>query len=78
LAGLPPTLILTGGCDTMRHEMNALAEDLQARRVRVIHRQFPGADHYFTHTKPAEVARTAIVMIGDLLRQAYSDPMTGA
>ena len=62
----------------MRHEMNALAEDLQARRVRVIHRQFPGADHYFTHTKPAEVARTAIVMIGDLLRQAYSDPMTGA
>jgi len=72
LAELPPTLILTAECDTMRHEMNALAEDLQAKGVRVIHRQFPGVDHYFTHTKPVEVARTAIGMIGDLLRQVYS------
>lgn len=77
LAELPPTLILTGGCDTMRHEMNALADDLQAKGVRVTHRQFPRADHYFTHSRPVDVARTAISMIGDLLRQAYSDPVTG-
>ena len=78
LVGLPPTLILTGGCDTMRHEMNALAGDLQTKGVRVTHRQFAGVDHFFTHAKPVEVARAAIGMIGDLLRQAYSDPMTRA
>jgi acetyl esterase len=29
-------------------------------------------DHGFTHTKPADVAREAITLIGDLLRKAYA------
>jgi acetyl esterase len=35
-------------------------------------RQFDGVDHDFTHTKPVEVAREAITMIGDLLRKVYA------
>jgi acetyl esterase len=77
LAELPPTLILTAEYDTLRHEMNALAHDLQTKGVAVTHRQFAGVDHFFTHTKPVEVAREAIDMIGGLLRQAYSDAMGG-
>ena len=77
LAELPPTLILTAEYDTLRHEMNALAGDLQTKGVAVTHRQFAGVDHFFTHTKPVQVAREAIGMIGDLLRQAYSDAVSG-
>jgi len=35
LAELPPTLILTAEYDTLRHEMHALADDLQAKGVSV-------------------------------------------
>jgi acetyl esterase len=76
LAELPPTLILTAEYDTLRHEGNALAEDLQAKGVQVTHRQFAGVDHGFTHTKPVAVANEAIQMIGRHLRSAYSAPAT--
>jgi len=78
LAELPPTLILTGEYDTLRHEMHVLADDLQAKGVSVTRREFSGVDHGFTHAKPVETARAAIGMIGDLLQKAYSDAMTGA
>ena len=39
LAELPATLILTGEFDTLRHEMNALADDLQAKGVPVTRRE---------------------------------------
>lgn len=72
LAEFPPTLIMTAAYDTLRHEMNDLAADLAAKGVQVTHRQFDGVDHGFTHTKPVEVAREAITLIGDLLRKAYA------
>lgn len=53
-----------------------LADDLRAKGVLVTRRQFAGFDHGFTHTKPVEVARAAISMIGDVLRKAYSDATT--
>jgi acetyl esterase len=68
----PPTLILTAEYDTLRHEMNDLADDLITRGVQVSRHQFAGVDHGFTHTKPVEVAREAITMIGDHLRKAYA------
>jgi acetyl esterase len=71
LAELPPTLILTGALDTLRHEMHALADDLATRGVEVTRREFPGVDHGFTHAKPVEVAREAIQLIGEHLRRAY-------
>jgi len=33
-----------------------------------------GADHGFTHARPAEVARAAVTMTGDLLRKAKNGP----
>ncbi|MFI9101810.1 alpha/beta hydrolase [Streptomyces fildesensis] len=72
LAEFPPTLILTAEHDTLRHEMNELADELAAKGVPVTHREFAGVDHGFTHVKPVEVAREAITMIGDLLRKTYA------
>lgn len=72
LADLPPTLILTAGFDTLRHESDALARDLAAKGVQVTHRQFPGVDHGFTHAKPVETAREAITMLGRHLAAAYA------
>jgi predicted ester cyclase/dienelactone hydrolase len=74
LAELPPTLILTAGLDTLRHEMNALADTLRAAGVPVTHREFSGVDHGFTHTKPAAVTGEAIRLIGEHLRAAYAAP----
>jgi acetyl esterase len=72
LEEFPPTLILTSEYDTLRHEMNDLAADLTAKGVQVTHHEFAGVDHGFTHTKPIEVAREAITMIGEHLRKAYA------
>ena len=74
LAELPLTLILTAEYATLRHEMNALADDLRAKGVPVTRHQFAGVDHGFTHARPAEVAWAAITMIGDLLRKAKDGP----
>lgn len=72
LAEFPPTLIMTGEHDTLRHEMNAMAEDMAAKGVIVTHRQFPGVDHGFTHNKPTAIARETVFMIADHLRAAYA------
>ncbi|WP_183176956.1 alpha/beta hydrolase [Amycolatopsis bartoniae] len=71
----PSLLVLTGGLDTLRHDMRAFAENARAHGARVTHHEFPGADHAFTHYKPLATARTAIEMIADHLRTAYD---TGA
>ncbi|GAA0598024.1 alpha/beta hydrolase fold domain-containing protein [Kribbella sandramycini] len=71
LADFPPTLIMTGEHDTLRHEMDELAGNLTRLGVDVTHRQFAGVDHGFTHNKPVAVAREAVFMIGDHLRRAY-------
>jgi steroid delta-isomerase-like uncharacterized protein len=54
--------------------MNDLAADMAANGVQITHKQFAGVDHAFTHTKPVEVAREAIWMIGEHLRKAYAVP----
>ena len=71
LPDFPPTLILTGELDAVRHEMNEFAANLIGLGVEVTHRQFPGVDHGFTHTRPVEIAREAILSIGDHLRRAH-------
>lgn len=71
-AELPPTLILTAEHDTLRHEMNELADELAAKGMQFTHRECAGVDHGFTHVKPVEVAREAITMIGDPLRRTYA------
>jgi acetyl esterase len=78
LAQFPPTLILTAALDTLRHEMNELAADMTRQSVRVTHKEFAGVDHGFTHTKPVEVAREALRMIGEHLADAYTAAETTA
>lgn len=75
LAELPPTLIETAALDTLKHESNALAEDLTRRGVAVTHREFADVDHGFTHAKPAAVAREAIHLLGEHLAKAYADAL---
>jgi acetyl esterase len=77
LAELPPTLILTAGHDTLRHESNALARTLASLGVPVTYREFPDADHGFTHAKPVQTARAAIRLLGAHLTRAY-DTATAA
>ena len=71
-AEFPPTLIMTGELDTLKHEMNEIAIAIAQAGVPVTHREFAGVDHGFTHSKPADVARQSIVMIGDHLRAAFT------
>ncbi len=47
LAGLPPTLIVTGGMDLLSREGHAYARRLAEAGVTVQHRTLPRADHYF-------------------------------
>jgi acetyl esterase len=74
LAEYPPTLILTAEQDTLLTEMRELAEDMAGKGVDVTYRQFDGVDHGFTHAKPADVARQALTMIVEHLREAYATP----
>ncbi|GGM94556.1 carboxylesterase [Lentzea pudingi] len=66
-AALPPTLILTGGLDTLGPEMDTLAERLMAEGAQVDHRRFPAADHGFSHFPPVETARKSIQLVGRFL-----------
>ena len=72
LAELPPTLIETAEFDTLKNESYRLAEDLKRKGVEVTYREFLGVDHAFTHTKPVEVAREAITLLGDHLKKAFN------
>ena len=47
LAGLPPTMVVTGEADLLRREGDAYARRLAEAGVPVEHRVVPGADHYF-------------------------------
>jgi acetyl esterase len=69
---MPPTLIMTGGLDTLGPEMDLLAERLADQKVEVTHRKFPDADHGFSHYKPVEVARESIELTGTYLLKHLS------
>jgi len=68
LAGLPPTLVVTGERDLLRREGDAYARRLAEDGVAVEHRVVPGADHYFLTPANArtEMGRMARAMSGHL------------
>lgn len=68
LAGLPPTLVVTGERDLLRREGDAYARRLAEDGVAVEHRVVPGADHYFLTPANArtEMGRMARAMRGHL------------
>lgn len=71
LAGLPPALVVTAGCDPMRDEARAYAERLAAEGVAVEYRCFDGAIHGFLcFAGVLDVGREALALVADRLRQA--------
>jgi acetyl esterase len=70
LRGLPPALILTAEHDTLREEGDRYARALDDAGVPVVHQVMPGVDHGFTHRLPASVAKEAITLIADHVREA--------
>ncbi|KQO62335.1 alpha/beta hydrolase fold domain-containing protein [Curtobacterium sp. Leaf261] len=54
-ASMPPTLVLTGGNDTLAPEGAALAARLRAGGVRTEHHVFPGSDHGFVAGRDQQV-----------------------
>jgi acetyl esterase len=70
LAGLPPALVLLGGCDMLRDEGRAYAARLRDDGVEVDEVCYPGQPHGFINFGfPA--AGLAFEHIGDWLRQSF-------
>ncbi|MFI5888414.1 alpha/beta hydrolase [Streptomyces sp. NPDC051554] len=72
VASFPPTLIMTGGLDTMAAESDQLAEHLTNAGVTVTHQQFPSADHGFAHNKPVATAHQSLDLIARHLNRAFT------
>jgi acetyl esterase len=66
LAGLPPAVVVTAGCDPLCSEGDAYANALAAEGVPVTHRQYDGAIHGFMTMGMLALARTA-------QKQAWAD-----
>jgi acetyl esterase len=74
LSKFPPTLVMTGGLDTLRLEGEQMAERLVKAGVKVTYKEFTDSDHGFTHGPDLDIARESIGMIGTLLANAYGVP----
>ncbi len=72
LAGFPPTLVTTGGLNSLEADGRIFAGKLRAAGADVTYRCFPDADHSYTHRPPVETAREAITGLGDHLTRAYA------
>ncbi|MFD4181876.1 alpha/beta hydrolase [Rhodococcus sp. NPDC058514] len=59
LAGLPPAVVITGGCDPLCSEGDDYANALAAEGVPVNHRRYDGAIHGFMTMGMLALARTA-------------------
>ncbi|MFG1783760.1 alpha/beta hydrolase [Rhodococcus oryzae] len=66
LAGLPPSVVVTAGCDPLCSEGDAYANALAAEGVQVNHRRYDGAIHGFMTMGTLALARTA-------QKQAWAD-----
>jgi acetyl esterase len=71
LAGLPPALVVLGGCDFLRDEGRMYAEKLRADGVEVTDVLFPGQIHGFLNY-PHPAAADAYVRIGSWARALFA------
>ena len=69
LAGLPPTLVATAGCDPLRDDGARYAARLARAGVEVEQREFPGMIHgFFQMTGALEGSRRLHRELGDWIR----------
>jgi acetyl esterase len=74
LANLPPAIILTAGCDTLRDEGAAYAKRLQQSGVAVLYQCFPGTVHLlFLLSDNLQKGRQAIAVASQALRSHFAD-----
>ena len=72
LAGLPPALVITAGCDPLRDEGEAYAARLRDARVAVNHVCYPGMFHgFFRMTRILDSAKAALDEVAGALRKAF-------
>jgi acetyl esterase len=71
LEALPRTLILSPEHDSLAQEAQQYANRLQAAGVHVVHQEFAGQPHAFTHHGDANVALQSWQRISDFLRQVF-------
>ncbi|OBG34042.1 alpha/beta hydrolase [Mycobacterium sp. E3198] len=76
LSGLPPAIVVTGGCDPIRDWGERYADRLRDAGVQTITARYPGMYHGFLMRSDATArGRLAIAEIGALLRAKFSHPV---
>ncbi|OBI90686.1 alpha/beta hydrolase [Mycobacterium sp. 1245805.9] len=76
LSGLPPAIVVTGGCDPIRDWGERYADRLRDADVQVTCTRYPGVYHGFLMRSDATArGRLAIAEIGALLRAKFGHPV---
>ena len=76
LSGLPPAIVVTGGCDPIRDWGERYADRLRDADVQTTCTRYPGVYHGFLMRSDATArGRLAIAEIGALLRAKFSHPV---
>lgn len=76
LSGLPPAIVVTGGCDPIRDWGERYADRLRDAGVQTTVTRYPGVYHGFLMRSDATArGRLAIAEIGALLRAKFAHPL---
>ncbi|TAM63312.1 alpha/beta hydrolase [Mycobacterium sp.] len=76
LSGLPPAIVVTGGCDPIRDWGERYAERLRDAGVQTTVTRYPGMYHGFLMRSDATArGRLAIAEVGALLRAKFAHPL---
>jgi acetyl esterase len=71
LKGLPRSIILVGDKDLLQYQSAEYSSRLKKDGTSVLHLEFPGCDHGFTHTEDSRHATDAVFIMIRELRDVY-------